>query len=288
MNKSSLLSPIIVKQYLDVQNAGDVASSVIVAHVTSRQVEISRPPQGFARLRHPLRALIQQRHWGMLKASKKSTNLIAIGSIMHWTEGNSIIWGTGFKDAYIDIRVKPRAVLAVRGYLTGARLRKLGVDCPEVFGDPGIFLPQIYLKQTAKYALGIVPHYLDQNDPFIKRAKANGAQIIDVKAPLPEFANMLSSCEKILSSSLHGVIFAHAYGIPAAWIAISDKIRGNGFKYYDYYSSIGMRQEDVPILNVNEKLETLAEHCHLPVSSIDKSALRTALIEGLEKWGLPK
>jgi pyruvyltransferase len=42
----------------------------------------------------------------------------------------------------------------------------------------------------------------------------------------------------ILSSSLHGLICADAYGIPNAWIWLSEKLRGGDFKFRDYRLSI--------------------------------------------------
>ncbi|WP_156383835.1 hypothetical protein [Methylobacterium sp. Leaf456] len=47
------------------------------------------------------------------------------------------------------------------------------------------------------------------------------------------------SCRRILSSSLHGLILAHAYGIPATWLKISDRPLGDDFKFRDYWASIG-------------------------------------------------
>ena len=48
----------------------------------------------------------------------------------------------------------------------------------------------------------------------------------------------------IISSSLHGVILADAYGVPSVWY------RGLGksidFKYLDYYASTGRKPEIIP------------------------------------------
>jgi pyruvyltransferase len=48
----------------------------------------------------------------------------------------------------------------------------------------------------------------------------------------------IASCDAIASSSLHGVITANAYGIPAAWLEFSSKIGGDGMKYIDYFQSV--------------------------------------------------
>ena len=53
----------------------------------------------------------------------------------------------------------------------------------------------------------------------------------------------INSCKFILSSSLHGLIFADSYNIPNHKIIISDKIIGGDYKYKDYYSIFDM---DIP------------------------------------------
>jgi pyruvyltransferase len=248
---------ILIKQFSQTPNAGDLASAPIVSYVSSNPVEV------------------------MGDGPAEGPNLIAIGSILHWADQHSIIWGTGFIDEYIQLTVKPKSVLAVRGYLTWERLRQQGVSSPQIFGDPGIFLPRLFPKQAARWPLGIVPHYVDQTEPFVLQAAAAGAKIIDVTAPLDQYADALSSCERILSSSLHGLIFAHAYGILGAWIKLSNRVVGDGFKFFDYYSSVGIKKNDVPILTTGERLEALSQRCHVPVRPIDEGALRCALASAL-------
>jgi pyruvyltransferase len=47
------------------------------------------------------------------------------------------------------------------------------------------------------------------------------------------------------------LIFAHAYGKPAVWIELSDKVVGNGFKFYDYYLSLGVQPDEVKRIRIN-------------------------------------
>jgi hypothetical protein len=43
-----------------------------------------------------------------------------------------------------------------------------------------------------------------------------------------------------VSSSLHGIILAHAYGIPVAWTEFSTGLKGDGVKFLDHYASVGI------------------------------------------------
>ena len=43
----------------------------------------------------------------------------------------------------------------------------------------------------------------------------------------------------IFSTSLHGLIISHAYGIPAIWIKAGN-IGTDGFKFKDYFSSVNI------------------------------------------------
>jgi hypothetical protein len=54
----------------------------------------------------------------------------------------------------------------------------------------------------------------------------------------------ITKSQFILSSSLHGLIIAHAYQVPAIWIRHSDLGEGNNvcFKFHDYFSSV-----DIPL-----------------------------------------
>mgnify|MGYP001769832243 CR=1 FL=1 len=51
------------------------------------------------------------------------------------------------------------------------------------------------------------------------------------------------SCRHIVSSSLHGIITANAYGIPVRWIQFDTNVFGDNTKYYDHFASIGRPTE---------------------------------------------
>ncbi|GAK99340.1 GumL protein [Nonlabens ulvanivorans] len=131
---------------------------------------------------------------------------------------------------------------AVRGPLSRKRLLELGYDCPAIYGDPALLLPLYYHPIVEnKFQIGIVPHINDydmvnewyKNDPSIK---VINFRTNDVEHTTRE----ILECASIISSSLHGVIVAHGYHIPAIQVKFSDRIYGDGVKYHDYFLSVNL------------------------------------------------
>lgn len=93
-----------------------------------------------------------------------------------------------------------------------------------------------------KYEIGIIPHYVDGQEPVITQMKEyyENAVVIDVKADPGEVLKSIAQCKTILSTSLHGLIIADSFHIPNLWCICSERILGNGFKFRDYYSSFGL------------------------------------------------
>lgn len=174
--------------------------------------------------------------------------LFAAGSILQFANEQSVIWGTGFIEEP-PRAIKVKAIHAVRGPLTRTCLLKFDIPCPAVYGDLGVLLPRYYNPTiTKKYAVGIVPHYVDKDCELLKEDP--DWHIIDVQAPVEDVVDAMLSCECILSSSLHGLIVASAYGIPTCWIKLSDKIYGRDFKFRDYYASL--EREVFPAHNIQQ------------------------------------
>jgi Polysaccharide pyruvyl transferase. len=177
---------------------------------------------------------------------KKSDVYSVIGSILDIpSDKNLVIWGSGFRSKDSKFKNKPKKICAVRGPRTRELILKQGIECPEVYGDPAILYPYLYKsKVKKKYKLGVIPHYVDQNNPLLNIFKDDDTiLIIDILSGTKKVVDDICSCEKIASSSLHGIIAADAYGIPSIWIEFSNKIDGNGFKFYDYFDSVGRTGE---------------------------------------------
>lgn len=177
-----------------------------------------------------------------VKQPVKKYSVYSTGSVMHFTKKNSIVWGTGCINEGM-IGENPREVFAVRGPLTRDELLKRGIECPEVYGDPALLYPIIYNpKIEKKYKWGIIPHYIefesDKDIEIIKNLEKQGFKIIDICSGEHEFIDELLEVENVISSSLHGLIVADAYGIPNARVNISNKLIGGDFKFKDYCLSV--------------------------------------------------
>ena len=61
------------------------------------------------------------------------------------------------------------------------------------------------------------------------------------------FMEQLNSCDYILSSSLHGLIFADSYNIPNLWVRFGSKVDGDGFKYRDYYEGVKKKAQCIDL-----------------------------------------
>lgn len=167
--------------------------------------------------------------------------ILMIGSILQNATEDAVVWGTGIISNEHHCAQVPKKVCAVRGPKTRARLLTDGIACPEIYGDPALLLPMVYSPPiTKRYKLGIIPHFIDKNNPWLKQCETHDdILIIDVEQSNPlDFVDELLSCEKIASSSLHGIIIADAYHIPSLWLEFSDQVIGNGFKFFDYFLSV--------------------------------------------------
>ena len=153
------------------------------------------------------------------------------------------IWGSGLLydvDPKENNLVRPLVFHALRGEKTKHLLEEITnqkIHC--VLADPGLLAPLFEPAKEKKYHVGIIPHYRDANLPVFEELKNHypNAVIIDVAQSPKEVFSLISSCEYIISTSLHGIICADAYGVKNCWCITSDQVFGDGFKFHDYFSS---------------------------------------------------
>ncbi len=195
-------------------------------------------------------------------------NYLMIGSTLTLLcNRKSIVWGAGVIDSAAELPQKPKKVLAVRGPLTRDYLLERGIQCPEVYGDPALLVPYIYSpKVEKKYKLGIIPHYSDYDTPVLDKFKNNEDVLFIKMEGYDKWTDVIDgilSCEKIVSSSLHGLIIAEAYGVPNLWAEIKGELLGGHFKFHDFFMSIKRDRKSPFIIDNTTTYDTLIETADL-------------------------
>lgn len=174
----------------------------------------------------------------VIEVGGSQPHYVAIGSVIGMARPLSMVWGTGSfgfdpKEPICDTAT----YLAVRGPLTRSKLDNAGIRCPRIYGDPALLTPEFYrpeIKQT--HEVGVVLRWSE--DKWNNALNGDGIKKIYLKTgAIEETLDEILSCKKIITSSLHGLIIADAYGIPNAWLA-SGTPNGREFKYWDYFASV--------------------------------------------------
>ncbi|WP_249158758.1 polysaccharide pyruvyl transferase family protein [Bradyrhizobium tropiciagri] len=181
------------------------------------------------------------RQSGYTRADEASRNarMLAIGSILHYARNGDVIWGSGLNGRAGQENLHPSVthldVRAVRGPRTREILQRRGQSVPEVFGDPALLLPHLFpgrFQPRAKVPWAFVPNLHD-----IRLFDPNAANIITPLGSWNRRIEAILEAEFVLASSLHGLIVAEAYGIPARYVRLSNSEAE--FKYRDYYEGTG-------------------------------------------------
>lgn len=209
--------------------------------------------------------------------TKKYVHLLTVGSILGEDVFDAAVWGSGIHKVEMvnqirEVRrLRKLDIRAVRGPVTRAVLLEDGYDCPAVYGDPAIILPKIYqpsVKPEVKYEVGLIRHFRHASD---FDDAADGLYKIDiVTSDYQAFIDDLLRCKKVISSSLHGIILAEAYGVPAVFLmeGVGDEL----MKFYDWYFSTGrytvkvarslkeaLSMDPMPLPQLDEMREKLME-----------------------------
>ena len=219
--------------YAEGKNFGDVLNPILIGALTGKKI---------------------------LNINSKYCNnehLMAIGSILDRSTDKTVVWGAGFISDESRLLGGPKKIAAVRGPKTKKRLLELGVECPSVFGDPALLLPYIFNEKIQKeYKIGIIPHYVDKESNWIKALEARadeGILVIDIIRDDPiDVVRDILRCEKIVSSSLHGLIVSD---IPSLWVELSGNLSGGHFKFHDYFLSVNRCVDKPLVINEETKVE---------------------------------
>ena len=167
-----------------------------------------------------------------------SPNLIIAGSILgdKHINNNTMVWGAGWhnsKWANKCLITKKDNFKAVRGKLTAEFLGISNV----ALGDPGLlaskfYQPKFNIKTNKVLILSHWQDYKKLYDKFHTKYKVINMATNDLESLFEE----ICKSELVISSSLHGIIFAHSFVVPAIHIEETDIGSKDNFKFKDYYS----------------------------------------------------
>ena len=175
---------------------------------------------------------------------KKKYHLLTCGSMIGVGNFDAVVWGSGahvihnienllFMKGFLQYDVR-----AVRGPITRNILVSCGYQCPEIYGDPAIIMPLIYNVPSIekKYENSVVLHYYLKDSTF--NPDRFSCNYIDIATnDYEKFVREILASNKIISSSLHGIILAESYGVPAVFLNTGGYVDDALIKYYDWYYS---------------------------------------------------
>ena len=212
---------------------------------------------------------------------RQQRQLTAIGSVLHFAQTGATVWGSGVngkiaadRHVFDDLDVR-----AVRGPLTRAFLSDRGIAVPEVYGDPALLLPHLTgdrFKATRELGPVFVPNLNDL--AHLDAIESSGVPII---LPTQSWNRCVSAILRhsfVLASSLHGLIIAEAYGVPARFVRLSE--HEHLFKYEDYYRGTG-RETFAYATSIQQGLEMGGE----PLPVFDHAKLLAAF--PFDLWDAP-
>ncbi len=207
-------------------------------------------------------------------ASRKHARLFGVGSTVDATypDYSGYFWGTG-KYMESDATHRKRATfLAVRGPLT-RDLLDLPASTP--LGDPGLLVSKHVARITRRDLVGIVPHFTHWDSPEVRNLVSRlgkSIHVIDVRRPTVQVVREISACSVIIATSLHGLITADAYDIPAMWAMPDPVLTGGDFKFRDYEAVVTPSRDRQHLLATVRNMDDAWENS----ATVSREAVRTA------------
>jgi pyruvyltransferase len=195
----------------------------------------------------------------------REAHIVGIGSILSNVSSNytGYIWTTGTARPNETKTLPSAKLVSVRG--KHSRTIASGGNPEGPVGDGGLLMSRVYGQASPsdarKYALGIIPHVVDysavkgisglNNDPRVL--------IINLEDSVDVVTRQIKNCQRVLSSSLHGLIVADSFRIPnhRFTVSTSNQIIGGSYKFNDYYSCFGIGVPSPIALKKDTKLSTL-------------------------------
>jgi pyruvyltransferase len=181
---------------------------------------------------------------------RRGGRLLTVGSILHFARSGDTVWGSGINGKVLALRPGLRLdVRAVRGPVTQRLLGERGIEAPSVYGDPGLlwgtFWPRDSYRTGERRRVAIVPNLHDwphhRGDP----------RAISPRGDVHRIIGQIAGSDLVVASSLHGLVVAESFGIPARLVRPGTEPL---LKYCDYYEGTG-RPGFTPAATVDEAVD---------------------------------
>ncbi len=166
-------------------------------------------------------------------------HLYGVGTLLGGTrpQGPKIVLGSGCGYRGEPVLDHSWRVYWVRGPRTAQRC---GIDPAMGLGDGAVLwsgLRRAHVPVSGR--IGLVPHHKSYDGAdWDAIARDAGLSPIDPRQSPEAVAAALANCERVLTESLHGAIFADALGVP--WRAVVLARRFNDFKWGDWLDALSM------------------------------------------------
>jgi hypothetical protein len=179
--------------------------------------------------------------YGILPVHRTASRarLVGVGSVLEFLprEFDGAIWGSGLIRG--ESYPLPRArVLAVRGELTRALI---GADSRAALGDPGLLVSRWLRRPRRRWDVALVPHgHHRSHTAFLAMAASaqRSVLVVDVHQGAASAVRQIAAADVVITTSLHGLVTADSFGIPAVWTTLEPPLDGGDFKFRDYESAI--------------------------------------------------
>jgi pyruvyltransferase len=167
-------------------------------------------------------------------------DIVVTGSLLHHIPARwqGTVAGVGLLRDDLPVHLRDATVLALRGPLSAAH-----VPGDYALGDPGLLADEFIPYPEKRYDLGVLPHWTDRQlhlNPIFSRYRPLVLNPGD--KPL-KVIKQIGQCRKLVTSSLHGMILADAFGIPRRFETTERFTLDTLFKFHDYSASIDLPLE---------------------------------------------
>jgi pyruvyltransferase len=178
---------------------------------------------------------------GVVNAGGTGRRLLVVGSIAHRALAGDILAGPGILDERHPAppATLPLRIWGLRGPITYDYFKAAGHDLSEVkfLLDPGLLIRFTMAGTAPVSPKGVIfiPHHRER--AAISGKLPPSMRMVDVDATPTRLGRQILGAELVYSSSLHGIIFAHALNRPCVLVRPA---RQGLMKYEDYFASVGL------------------------------------------------